>query len=154
MTTPIGGVSWSPPAPERETLRKLVVFLEDRRALFDPYDVEATVLVQQSVQQIRAELTGVLQSIGEDSRAAEPLRTMRAACQRYLTQASGFSDQPPWHRPPRFRDPDEGDDDFILALGELRGAFAACISQIAADYQIEVHGELAGLIQEDGRGDA
>jgi hypothetical protein len=90
VTTPIGGVSWSPPAPERETLRKLVVFLEDRRALFDPYDVEATVLVQQSVQQIRAELTGVLQSIGEDSRAAEPLRTMRAACQRYLIRLQAF----------------------------------------------------------------
>ncbi len=134
-------------APDREALRKLVIFLEDRRALFDPYNVEATILVEQSVQQIRAELTSVIQTIGENSRAKEPLRTMRRACQSYLTRASSFSDYPRWHRPRSARDFIEvADDDFVLALGELRGAFAACISQIASDYDIEVQGELAGLL--------
>jgi hypothetical protein len=149
VSTPVGGVSWAPAPSERDALRQLVVFLEDRRALFDPYDVETTVLVEHSVQEIRAELTRILQTIGEGSRAGEPLRMMRSACQRYLTRASGFRDEPYWHRPPRFRGhPGLGgeDDDFVLALGELRGVFGACLEQIASRYDIEVHGELGGLL--------
>jgi hypothetical protein len=147
-----GGLSWTPPPYEREELRKLVVFLEDRRALFNPYETEAEIFVEQSVQQIRTELTKVLQTIGEDARACQPLRTMRSACQRYLTKSDGFRDGPYRHRrPPRhFRGHiGDEDDDFILALGELRGVVGVCIDQIASSYSIEVHGELAGLLPLD-----
>jgi hypothetical protein len=153
VNTPIGGLSWTPSRSEREELRKLVVFLEDRRALFNPYDMEAEIFVEQSVQQIRAELTKVLQVIGEDARAGEPLRNTRSACQHYLTKSDGFKDGPYWHhRPPRHRHGQgiDEDDDFILALGELRGVFGLCIGQIASSYSIEVHGELAGLLPEAG----
>lgn len=149
VTTPVGGLSWTPSPSEREELRKLVVFLEDRRALFDPYNIEATVLVEHSVQEIRAELTKVLQTIGETSRAGEPLRTMRTACQRYLSRAPAFRDEPYWHRRPRYHDGprfDEPDGDFIMALGELRGVFGTCLGQIASSYEIEVHGQLAELL--------
>lgn len=149
-------MSWTPSPSERDELRKLVVSLEDRRALFDPYNIEATVLVEHSVQEIRAELTKVLQTIGESGRAGEPLRTMRAACQRYLSRAPAFRDEPYWHRPPRYHSGpgfDEADDDFIMALGELRGVFGTCLGQIASSYDIEVHGKLAELLlgrEEDG----
>lgn len=149
MSTPVGGLSWTPPASERDEIRKLVVFLEDRRALFDPYNVEAVALVEYSVQEIRAELTKVLQTIGENSRASEPLRTMRAACQRYLSRASAFRDEPYWHRRPRYQAGpgfDEAGDDFIMALGELRGVFGACLGQIVSSYEVGVHGQLAELL--------
>jgi len=149
VTTPVGGLSWTPPSSEREEIRKLVVFLEDRRALFDPYNVEAVALVEHSVQEIRAELTKVLQTVGEASRAGELLRTMRAACQRYLSRASVFRDEPYWHRRPRYHGGpglDEADDDFIMALGELRGVFGTCLGQIASSYEIKVHGQLAELV--------
>lgn len=145
INTPVGGLGWTPPARERDELRKLVVFLEDRRALFNPYDVEATIFVEQSVQQIRAELTRVLQMIGEDSRAGEPLRTMRAACQRYITKSQNFDKGSHGHYRPRFHGDDE-DDDFILALGELRGAFGICLGQLSTSYDIQVHGDLATLL--------
>jgi hypothetical protein len=111
--------------------------------------MEAEIFVEQSVQQIRSELTKVLQTIGEDAHAAESLRGMRSACQHYLNKSDGFKDGPYWHhRPPRhFHHPRDGeDDDFVLALGELRGVFGLCIEQIASSYSIEVHGELAGLL--------
>lgn len=149
VSTPVGGVSWTPSQSEREALRKLVIFLEDRRALFDPYNVEATLLVEHSVQEIRAELTRVLQTFGENSKAGEPMRMMRAACQRYLTKASAFRDEPYWHRAPRFHGRsglEDEDDGFILALGELRGVFGVCLQQIASSFGIEVHGELARLL--------
>jgi hypothetical protein len=34
ISTPIGGISWTPPVDERDVAKKLLVFLEDRRALF------------------------------------------------------------------------------------------------------------------------
>jgi hypothetical protein len=146
-------VSWTPPAPEREELRKLVVFLEDRRALFDPYNVEAPILVEQSLQEIRGELTRVLQALDEDSRAAEQLRTMRDACQRYLTRTRWLSGVSGGRGPARlFGDlsNDEGDD-FVLALGELRGAFMVCVGQIASTYDIEVQGKLGRLVPQRDR---
>lgn len=149
VTTPVGGLSWTPLASEREELRKLVVFLEDRRALFDPYNVEAVALVEHSVQEIRSALTKVLQTIGEASRAGEPLRTMRAACQRYLSRASAFRNEPYWYRRPSHHSGpgfDEAGDDFILALGELRGVFGTCLGQISSSYDIEVHGQLSELL--------
>lgn len=151
VSSPVAGIGWTPPPDEREELRRLTVFLEDRRALFDPYNVEATVLVKHSVQQIRAELTKTLQVISDDSRAGDPLRTMRSACQRYLTRADAFDDGPHWHRPPRFHGHglNDEDDDFILALGELRGVFGTCLGQISSSYDIEVRGDLAGLLPGD-----
>jgi len=141
-------VSWTPHPSEREDLRKLIVFLEDRRALFDPYDVEAPVLVQQSVQEMRGEVTRALQNLDEDSPAAEQLRTMRDACQQYLTACAGFAGYPGWRGPPRLYGDlgEEAAEDFVLALGELRGAFMACVGQIASTYDIKVHGKLGRLV--------
>lgn len=156
VSTPCGGVSWVPSPSDRDELRKLVVFLEDRRALFDPFGVEVVGMVGNSVKQIRTELTRVLQVLSEDSRAGEPLRLMRSACQSYLTKATRFDDFPPWHRLPRGlrAGPGCGDgDDFVLALGELRGVFGACLSQIATTHSIDVHGDLASLLPQQDEAD-
>ena len=40
ISTPIGGISWTPPIDEREVAKQLLVHLEDRRALYMPYDME------------------------------------------------------------------------------------------------------------------
>jgi hypothetical protein len=36
FSTPFFGVSWNPPAAERDTVRGFLTFLEDRRVLFNP----------------------------------------------------------------------------------------------------------------------
>ncbi|WP_413814120.1 hypothetical protein [Mesorhizobium sp. Root172] len=39
MSTPVFGVSWSDPSPsETEIVRRVLVFLEDRRVLSNPFD--------------------------------------------------------------------------------------------------------------------
>lgn len=39
-STPIGGISWIPPVNEKDNAGRLLVFLEDRRALYEPYNME------------------------------------------------------------------------------------------------------------------
>ena len=84
FSTPIFGLSWKPPEPEREKIRQLIVFLEDRRALYNPYNMETVRWVHESVLKIREELTNTLQQLAEESEAASSLRAMRAGCPQYL----------------------------------------------------------------------
>ena len=61
FSTPFFGVSWNPPETDREKARKLIIFLEDRRVLFYPYDMEIPFQVNESILEIRRYLTEVLQ---------------------------------------------------------------------------------------------
>lgn len=52
FSTPFFGVSWNPPAAERDTVRAILTFLEDRRVLFNPYHIEVEYEVRQSILKI------------------------------------------------------------------------------------------------------
>lgn len=67
-------------------MRELLVFLEDRRALFAAAIWEQPQHVVQSVQHMRTELTNALERLGEKSPAAAACRSMRGACWVFLTE--------------------------------------------------------------------
>lgn len=132
ISTPIGGVSWTPPVDERSKARRLLVYLEDRRALYHPYDMEVGDYVVDSVLEIRRRLGEDLEDVDKRSVVGESLMAMRAACRRFLDEVQ----QPPrrrYHLEP----------DFIQFLGELRALFGVHVARLACAYDLEVHGELA-----------
>ena len=49
ISTPVFGISWNPPETDREIVSKLVIFLEDRRALYNAYNIETPMFVNQSI---------------------------------------------------------------------------------------------------------
>jgi hypothetical protein len=54
VTTPLGGVSWETlPDVDKEVLSRLVPFLEDRRVIYNPTEVEIPEHCVDSVMQIR-----------------------------------------------------------------------------------------------------
>jgi hypothetical protein len=53
FSRPIFGVSWNPPAAERDTVRSFLTFLEDRHALFHQHQLEVESAVRHSVHAIR-----------------------------------------------------------------------------------------------------
>lgn len=115
FSTPVFGVSWNPPADERETVRQFIVFLEDRRVLFNPYDIEMPEYVDRSIIEIRQHLTELLGTLDENSKACEHIRAMRAACRKFLDKTTKT------HLTPRFF---RGENmEFFSALGELRAIF-------------------------------
>jgi hypothetical protein len=131
VSLPVFGVSWNPPEPERKIVRETLVFLEDRRALYNDFAHEIEDQVAQSVLQIRTELTNAIRRLSEDAEAASSFRAMRAACREYLTDTS--------HRSPRFFGA-------MAELGRLRGIFGIHVAYLAIKYGIDIEGDLSSII--------
>ena len=137
ISTPVFGLSWNPPEEKREIVRRLVAFLEDRRALYADFHMEYGPWVEKSILEMRAEITNTLKVCPEDENLTGPLRAMRAACRKFLDEMG-----PPdggrrmyypreammWH-----------------ALGELRGVFGLHLARLCAAFGIDVEAELAGI---------
>jgi hypothetical protein len=90
VSTPVFGISWNPPVSEREEVRKLIVYLEDRRALIYPLKSLAAHNpwgIVDSVLEMRRQMTLVLQQLPENSTGALHIRAMRAACLKFLDTA-------------------------------------------------------------------
>jgi len=67
LSSPVFGVSWNPPEPEVQVARRVVTFLEDRRVLYVPSEMEVPEHCVQPVLEIRRFLTTELQSLGSDT---------------------------------------------------------------------------------------
>jgi hypothetical protein len=133
FSTPIFGVSWNPPKDEREVIRKMIIFLEDRRVLFNPYRLEHFDPVIDSVLKIRKNLTEVLENLGENSEAVPSIRAMRAECRKFLDYIS--------EQEHRFMLTD-----LYVGLGELRGVFGQHIARLCTMYGIDVEGDLVKIL--------
>jgi len=134
ISTPVFGISWNPPTPDRDIVRKLIVFFEDRRALYNPYDMETPHWVTESVLQIRRKLTGTLALIDQESDIAPHLRAMRAACRKFMDEVEhGRKNRRPYFG------------DIFTALGEMRAIFGVHIAQLCVKYGIDVEGDLSTI---------
>jgi len=132
--------SWAPSEAEVTKARRIIAFLEDRRVLYAPYDIEFPEYCVHSVLEIRKFLTIEIGATTKKTSFSDHLRAMRAACRKFLDQVG-----PEEPRRMRFR-PYYGDGDgwdFSIALGELRAVFGVYIALIAAQHGLPVEGELA-----------
>ena len=137
ISIPVFGVSWTPPESEREIVRETLIFLEDRRALYNDFAHELDHEVSQSVLAIRSELTATLRRLPENSEAAPCFKAMRAACREYLDNA----------RPRSFGGPFS----FMTELGKLRAMIGVQVAYLAVKYGIDVDGELVRVIPAEMR---
>lgn len=137
VSTPVFGISWNPPEEKREIVRRLVAFLEDRRALYADFHMEYGPWVEQSVLEMRAEITSTLKACPEDDNLTGPLRAMRAACRKFLDEMG------PPDSGRRMYCPREAM--MWQALGELRGVFGLHLARLCAAFGIDVEPELAKI---------
>jgi len=135
---PIFGVSWNPPEPEIKTARRVISFLEDRRVLYSPYELEVPDHCVQSIVEIRHFLTGEIGTLSESELAAT-LRAMRAACRKFLD--SVHANRPPGRPYGYF-----SDWTFNSGLGELRGVFGIHLAKIAAQHGLDIEDDLATIL--------
>ena len=129
FSTPFFGVQWTPPSAERDAVRAFLTFLEDRRALYVPYEFETISYVVPSVQEIRRHCTETLGTLPEQSRAIASIRTIRAACRQFLHEPRLDMSNPDLKLPVSLRRYDMAV--FFTALGELRAIVGLQIGILA-----------------------
>jgi hypothetical protein len=143
ISIPIFGVQWTPSEPEVTAARRVIAFLEDRRVLYVPSEMESPHHCVESVLRIRENLTHEIGKLGDESALAESLRGMRAACRKFLSTVEGDNGRIMRHAN---RNGDYASWIFNSALGELRGVFGIYVAQIAASYGLDVEDDLATIV--------
>ncbi len=144
VSTPFGGASWETvPDAEKEALTRLVTFLEDRRVLYSPTEVEVPRHCVESVLQIRQFLIAGAGQLPRDNEVAIAMRNMAGACRRFLDLATHGDGHMPMG--PRM---DWGFESwaFNQALGELRGQVGMYLQALLASHHVQIDGELATIL--------
>jgi hypothetical protein len=137
LSTPVFGVSWNPPPDKREIVRDLINFLEDRRALYNPFDIEIEYQVKDSVIKIREEITQLLKRRHGDKELSEKLKATQRACRKFLdTVGEKRRINVPYRH--------EGME-FFEALGQLRSKVGIYVAVLSVAYGIDIDPELASI---------
>jgi hypothetical protein len=142
ISVPFFGVQWNPPEADRAIAKRLIAFLEDRRVLYAPSEMEVPEHCVHSIIEIRSFLTSELGKLEETSELASSLRALRGACRKFLDTVQkdgdriirfGFSHGwPGWV--------------FGSALGEMRGVFGIHIAILAAKYGVNIEKDLSSIL--------
>lgn len=125
ISIPVFGLSWTPPASERDAAKRVIAYLEDRRVLYSPYDLEVPEHCATSAIDIRRHLTDELQKIDGEGELAKQLRAMRVACRKFLDVVQA-RDEFVKHG---FSRGHFASWTFMPALGALRGVFGLHLVQ-------------------------
>ena len=144
ISCPVFGISWNPPEADRAVAKRVLIFLEDRRVLYTPSEVEIPDHCVESVMIIREFLTNELTNVDENNLISESLRAMRSSCRKFLNtiraEANGkiirFAISPGHY----------ASWEFNQALGEMRGIFGIHIARIAAQYGLDIEDDLAKIL--------
>lgn len=143
ISCPIFGISWNPPESDRTIARRLIRFLEDRRVLYNPSELEMPDHCLKSVIQIREFITKEMGNTNEDSKLFGYMKAMRIACRRFSDRTHSkdgrFFEEARWNG-------NYSSWVFGSALGELRGVFGTMVAQTAAAYGIDIEDDLASII--------
>lgn len=155
FSTPIFGVSWSPPSSDRDAVRKLLAFLEDRRALFNPMSAEIEDHVVASIHTIREECVKAVGAVNDKAPAAEHIRAIGAACRRFLDEPHPTFDDimerqrdPYFEREERYGQLRHGTHPaaFFTALGEFRAFVGMRVAALSSAYDIDIRGDLTRIV--------
>ena len=145
ISTPLAGVSWQPTELEVAVARRIIAFLEDRRVLYAPDELEVPSHCVESILEIRRIITNELGGLGSASELAPSLRAMRAACRKFLDRvgtdgrenliyANRHGHCASWT--------------FYSALGEMRGTFGIHLARIASEFKLDMEDALASILPE------
>lgn len=143
ISTPLGGVSWQPSELESAAARRIVAYLEDRRVLYAPDELEDPSHCVHSVLDIRRLLTAELGKLDAGSDFAANLRAMRAACRKFLDRIGADGNEVTLYARHRGH---WASWTFFGALGEMRGTFGVHLAQVAARFKLDIEDNLASIL--------
>ncbi len=144
ISTPLIGASWQPTELEVTAARRILAFLEDRRVLYAPDELEVREHCVRSVMDIRRFLTAEIGKLGSGPELRASLRAMRTACRKFLDCVGADTEErtilyanhhghwASWK--------------FYSALGEMRGVFGVHLARVAAQFELDIEDGLASIL--------
>lgn len=143
ISCPIFGMSWNPPKPEIQSAKEIIVYLEARRVLYIPSEMEVPEHCIMSVIEIKNFLTNQMMDINQNSELYKYVSAMRKSCNKFLCKCDlerqdvidfggSWGHWASWY--------------FAAALGEMRGVFGVMVLQIASCYGLNVEDDLASIM--------
>lgn len=138
------GASWTVEQEDKARASSVLQYLEDRRVLYNPYDVEIPDACIMCVREIREYLRTVIDQSGDSSLLRDPVRAMQAACRQFLTDAEDISGG----HGNRIHVIGGGSDSWLFnqALGSLRARVGTSIAVIVGTFDINVDEHLARIM--------
>ena len=150
ISLPFGGISWADAGPsDASKVQDFLLFLEDRRVLYNPDFLEVTSQVHRSIHEIREQCTKTLQGLPQGAFAVQPIRTIRSAGRRFHDdqgQAFRYFDGHHFHDRHRDAREEQGSPGFFAALGAFRSTVGYQVALLAAHYDLSVEGDLAAVL--------
>lgn len=146
ISSPFGGVQWTDPGPtDQEIVRQLLIFLEDRRVLYNAAGLEVVSQVEHSIHEIREQCTKTLQAFLPKAFGVTPIRLIRTASRRFhddQNEEFRFFERR-WDHDPHSLDGHPG---FFAALGAYRATVGQQVALLSAHYDIDIEGDLASVL--------
>lgn len=138
LSCPVFGIQWNPPVIENIEAKRIVVFLENKRVLFNPSHIEDAQQCLNSVIEIRTFISDVLPPLSPNSPINKSMRRMRKSC-LYFCDFVGHKKFSSFDHPVRIS---------LLEreLFKLRKCFGLSLAELAVAYGLEVEDGLASII--------
>lgn len=92
FSTPVGGVSWEYTQTEKKGIEELFFFLEARRILTNPIEMEIKHWCEQSALEIKHKLTELLSKYDFSEQTIMCFRSMVGACNDFLDRLNNVKD--------------------------------------------------------------
>src|SRR6202035_1193993 len=86
FSLPLFGISWQPDESDVKIARRIINFLEDRRVLYSPYELEMPGHCVSSILEMRRMLTDEIGKLSSKKELYQDLQLLRAACRKFLDE--------------------------------------------------------------------
>ena len=136
FSTSIAGISWNKTTSSKEMFTHLLFFLESKRILVNPIELEIKDWCIESVLEIKQQLVNITQEVKLKDFDADRIRNLIDACNHYLDVVTPMD----WPRIIYKKDGEHWADlSFDRAMKKFRASFKKEIEQIEKKYHLKFH---------------
>ena len=135
FSTSLGGISWNKTTSSKEMFTHLLFFLESKRILVNPIELEFKDWCIESVLEIKQQLVSITQELKLKDFDADIIRNMIDACNDYLDTVK------PMNLPGIIYKKDDRWEDlsFDRAMKAFRNSFKQEIAKVEKKYRLTFH---------------
>ncbi|MFI9653419.1 DUF6650 family protein [Guyparkeria sp. GHLCS8-2] len=138
VSTPIFGIQWTPPHWASDLAEETLVYLSDKRVLFNRFDMEDAGHCIQSVDNVRNHLERQRGKLQGNKELDKSLAAMQRACRRFMDYVGH----------PKYSSLEKPIQESILEneLQRLRSSIGKQVATLSISFGVDVEDELASII--------